>query len=279
MSFFIDLKNRAINSKTLLSVGLDPELDRIPNSIKKSTTPLLDFNKKIIDATAKYTLCYKLQFAHYGAPGREDELLKSIQYIRLNYPNIKTILDYKRGDIGNTAKYYAEEAFKRYEADSVTYSPYMGFDSAEPLLKYQDKGVFFLCKTSNKGSGDFQDLLVSDGKGQSEPLYLKVARTIEKEWNSNANAGIVVGGTYPEILEGIRGAGITLPFLVPGIGAQGGDLNQVLKTGAYGDWCSLIISSSRGIIHKSENESDFEEQAELEAKYIAEATGASLGHL
>lgn len=273
MKFFSDLKHRALTKKTLLSVGLDPELQRIPERIRNSSSPLLNFNKRIIDATAKYTLCYKLQFAHYGAEGREQELTDTIQYIKTNYPDVQTILDYKRGDIGNTANYYAEEAFLRYEADCVTYSPYMGFDSAEPVLEYKDKGVFFLCKTSNKGSGDFQDLLVAEGGDVPEPLYVKVAKTIQERWNANGNAGIVVGGTYPEILKKLRDAGITLPFLVPGIGAQGGDLNQVLDSGAFGDWTSLVISSSRGIIHKSENEADFEEKAELEAKLIAEATG------
>ena len=267
--FFDQIKKRALSSKTLLCVGLDPEFERIPESIKKSNKPLFDFNQKIIDATYQHALCYKIQFAHYAALGRENEIVETINYIRTKYPEVKTILDYKRGDIGNTAKYYAEEGFVKYEAESITYSPYMGFDSAEPLLSYKDRGVFFLCKTSNKGSGDFQDLLVVNEDGPSEPLYMRVAKTIQKKWNSNNNVALVVGGTYPEILEAIRKENISLPFLVPGIGAQGGDLESVITKGAFGDWGSLLISSSRGIIHKSSDVADFEVKAEEEAKIIA----------
>ncbi len=276
MNFFDAIRARALKAKTLLSVGLDPDMDKIPIIFKKSITPLFDFNKKIIDATHEHTLCYKIQFAHYAASGRNREILQTIEYIKSNYPSIKTILDYKRGDIGNTAINYAEEAFSYYSADSVTYSPYMGFDSVEPLIKYEDKGVFLLCKTSNPGSKDFQDLLVSEGNQPPEPLYLTVAKTVQNSWNKNKNVALVVGGTHPHIIKQIRDSQISLPFLVPGIGAQGGDLKEVLANGAVGDWTSLIISSSRGIIHKSSNENDFETLAKSQAKLISDACSSLL---
>ncbi len=248
------------NKKSLLCVGLDPELSKIPEDIQKSHAPLFNFNKAVIDATADLACCYKPQFAHYAAHGREKELEATISYIKKTYPDIPVILDSKRGDIGNTAKYYAMEAFDRYHADAVTLSPYLGFDAIEPFLQWKDKGLIILCKTSNPGSSLLQDIPAPD-----EKLYIKVAKAVAS-WSSQGDFALVVGATYPEVLKDLRETVPELPFLVPGIGAQGGDLKATLENGMKktGD---LIISSSRGIIHAGSG-ADFERKAREAAEKL-----------
>jgi orotidine-5'-phosphate decarboxylase len=245
---------------SLICVGLDPELTKIPEPIQKSSTPLFDFNKCIIDATCDIVCCYKPQFAHYAALGREKELERTISYIREHHPDIPVILDSKRGDVGNTARYYAMETFDRYKADAVTLSPYLGFDAIEPFLSWKDKGLIILCKTSNPGSGLLQDVMAPDLK-----LYLKVARAVAS-WSAQGDFALVVGATYPEIMKEIRDTVPDLPFLVPGIGVQGGDLEGTLRNGMKktGD---LIISSSRGIIHAGSG-SDFDIKAREAAEKL-----------
>ena len=249
MNFFAALKETVRRNDSLVCVGLDPDLAKLPECVKKSATPLFDFNKAIVDATKDYVCCYKPQAAYYAGENRDDELKMTIDYIHENAPGIPVILDVKRGDIGSTATQYAREAFDRYGADAVTVNPYMGLDAVKPFLDYADKGVIILCRTSNPHSGDLQNL-VSDGKA----LYEHVADLVRDQWNYNGNAALVVGATYPEELAKLRQACPELPFLVPGVGAQGGSVAEVIKNGATAGWGGLMINSSRGIIFAAKDE-------------------------
>jgi len=236
------LKAHAI-SGSLVCVGLDPALARLPREFAGSPEPLLAFNRRIVDATADLAAAFKPQIAFYSALGKEAELTASIQYIRERAPHAVVILDAKRNDIGNTAEAYASEAFDRYGADAVTVNPYMGEDSVRPFLARRDRGAILLCRTSNSGARDFQDLLV-DGL----PLYRRVAERADRHWNENENLMLVVGATCPAEMAELRRAHPKLWFLVPGIGAQGGDLDSTLAAGLDAEGGGLLISSSRGII-------------------------------
>jgi orotidine-5'-phosphate decarboxylase len=229
---------------SLVCVGLDPEPKRLPAELRREREPILAFNRRVVDATAHVAAAYKPQFAHYAAVGAEGELAATIAYIRQQAPNALVILDAKRGDIGSTAEMYAKEAFDRYQADCVTVNPYLGGDGILPFVNRAAFGAVVLCRTSNPSAGQLQDVDV-DG----EPLYLAVARRAAAEWNPHDNLLLVVGATYPEELRAIRAAVPTLPFLVPGIGEQGGDLQAVLAGGLTRDGNGLLISSSRGIIY------------------------------
>jgi len=235
---------------SLLCVGLDPEPDRFPASIRALAAPILEFNKRIVDATAEFACCFKPQFAHYAALGAEDQLLATIRYIHERHPGLPVILDSKRGDIGSTAEKYAQESFVRYGADAVTVNPYLGFDSVEPYLKWHDRGVIILCRTSNAGARDFQDLEV-DGKR----LYRHVAERVAQRWNDAGNCLLVVGATYPAELAEVRAVvGSKVPFLVPGIGAQGGDVEAAVRAGRTPDGRGLLVNSSRGILYAGKGE-------------------------
>ncbi len=231
-------------SRGLLCVGLDPDPARLPRDVAGEREPVLAFNRRVIDATADLAAAYKPQIAFYSALGAEAELEASIAYVRARAPHALVILDAKRNDIGNTAEAYAREAFDRYRADAVTVSPYMGGDSVRPFLARPDRGAVLLCRTSNPGARDFQDLLV-DG----EPLYRVVARRAAGEWNVHGNLMLVVGATYPEEMAQLRRAHPRLPFLVPGIGAQGGDLEATLAAGLDVQAGGVLINSARGIIY------------------------------
>ena len=246
MSAFIDtLAGSWKRNNSLVCVGLDPEIERFPAHIAAQPSPIFQFNKAIIDATADLVCAYKPQFAHYAAYEAEDQLERTIEYVHRSYPGIPVILDSKRGDVGNTAERYAIEAFERYGADAVTVNPYLGRDSLEPFLKYADKGVIILCRTSNPGSRDLQDLEVSSGR----KLYQVVADLAAREWNSRGNCLLVVGATYPRELAEVREIVGTMPFLVPGVGAQGGDVAAAVSSGQTADGTGLVISSSRGILY------------------------------
>lgn len=244
MNFIEKLESAQVKNNSLLCVGLDPALERLPQSCRNSTNPFLVFNRALIDATADLVCAYKPQIAHYAACSAEAELLATIHYIKDNYPHIPVILDAKRGDIGSTAEKYALEAFERYQADAVTVNPYLGGDSLAPFLDYADKGVVILCRTSNPGGADLQGLEI-DG----EALYLKLARLAAVSWNKNRNILLVVGATWPAELAKVREIVGDIPLLVPGIGAQGGDLEAVLKAGLDQRGRGLVINSSRGIIY------------------------------
>jgi orotidine-5'-phosphate decarboxylase len=242
-TFAARLARAHTTSGSLVCVGLDPDLARLPRELAGASEPLLAFNRRIIDATADLAAAFKPQIAFYSALGKEAELAASIKYIRERAPHALVILDAKRNDIGNTAEAYASEAFDRYGADAVTVNPYMGEDSVRPFLARRDRGAILLCRTSNSGARDFQDLLV-DGL----PLYRRVAERADRDWNENENLMLVVGATCPGEMAELRRAHPGLWFLVPGIGAQGGDLERILAAGLDADGGGMLISSSRGII-------------------------------
>jgi len=250
MSFADRLARAQQSSGSLLCVGLDPELAKLPRDLGATTDrtssadSLYTFNRRVIDATADITAAYKPQIAFYGAVGAEEQLLASIRYIRERAPAALIILDAKRSDIGNTAEAYAREAFDRYGADAVTVNPYMGEDSVRPFLSRPDRGAILLCRTSNPGARDFQDLAV-DGM----PLYRRVAARAAGHWNEHRNLMLVVGATYPREMAELRQAHPEMSFLVPGIGAQGGDLDATLEAGLDAGGAGLLISSSRNIIY------------------------------
>jgi orotidine-5'-phosphate decarboxylase len=245
------------SSGSLVCVGLDPDPAKLPKDlladagVRQQTRdlfgdalPLYAFNRRIVDATAGIAAAYKPQIAFYSALGAEDQLVASIRYIRERAPAALVILDAKRNDIGNTAEAYAREAFDRYGADAVTVNPYMGEDSVRPFLVRPDRGALLLCRTSNPGAKDFQDLLV-DGL----PLYRRVAEHAAGQWNEHRNLMLVVGATYPREMADLRRAHPDISFLVPGIGAQSGDLEATLAAGLDARGAGLLISSSRNIIY------------------------------
>jgi orotidine-5'-phosphate decarboxylase len=234
---------------SLVCVGLDPEIGRFPAHIRGEASPIFQFNKAIIDATADLVCAYKPQFAHYAAYEAEDQLERTIEYIHRVHPGVPVILDAKRGDIGNTAERYAIEAFERYGADAVTVNPYLGGDSLEPFLRHAERGVLILCRTSNPGARDLQDLPV-----EGRPLYQVVAELAARRWNSHGNCLLVVGATYPRELAEVRALVGDMPLLVPGVGAQGGDVEQVVASGRTRSGTGLIVSSSRAILYASAGE-------------------------
>jgi len=242
MTFAERLARAQQTSGSLVCVGLDPDLAKLPKDLDRAQ-PLYAFDRRIVDATADIAAAYKPQIAFYSALGAEAELVASIRYIRERAPAALVILDAKRGDIGNTAEAYAREAFDRYGADAVTVNPYMGEDSVRPFLARPDRAAILLCRTSNPGAEDFQDLLV-DG----QPLYRRVAQRAAAHWNTHGNLMLVVGATYPREMADLRMAHPEVPFLVPGIGAQGGDLDAILAAGLDARGAGLLISSSRSII-------------------------------
>lgn len=256
MSAFIEmLHHRWTDKSRMLCVGLDPSLEKLPISVRQSSDPFWQFGKEIVDATADYVCAFKPQIAYYSAYRAEDALEKTIAYIKSNYPAIPIILDAKRGDIGDTAKMYAKEAFERYQADAVTVNPYMGGDTIEPYLGYVDKGVIILCRTSNKGSGEFQQM-AQDGVTVAQ----QVAEMAIHKSRINKNIALVVGATYEKDLSAIRKQVGDMPLLVPGVGAQGGDLARVIKNGINNQQQGLIINSSRAVIYASQG-NDFADKA------------------
>jgi len=273
MSGFTQQLNEAWDrNNSLVCVGLDPEIERLPASIAAEPSPIFQFNRAIIDATADVVCCYKPQFAHYAAYEAEDQLERTIDYIHQNHPHVPVILDSKRGDVGNTAERYAIEAFERYKADAVTVNPYLGGDSLEPFLKHADKGVIILCRTSNPGARDIQDLQVEG----SRRLYHVIADLAAKRWNSRGNCMLVVGATYPRELAEIREIVGDMPFLVPGVGAQGGDVVQAVTNGRTRSGKGLVISSSRAILYASSG-ADFATAARNAAVTLRDQINAARG--
>ncbi len=242
MLFFKQLYNSIQKSQSLLCVGLDTDLDKIPTKFKKQKRPMLEFNKHVIESTSDITCVYKINSAFYEACGKIDELKDTIAYIKKN-TDVPTILDAKRGDIGNTAKQYSKFCFEYLNADAVTLSPYMGYDTMEPFLEWKDKGVFVLCLTSNPGSKDFEQLKVGNKK-----LYEVVANKVNK-WNKKTSSlGIVVGATKPTALAKLRKEYPMLPFLVPGLGTQAGDLKSTVKNGTKNNGLS-VYNVSRAVLY------------------------------
>lgn len=240
-------RTRAVDS--MLCVGLDPDFARIPEHLKGEEDPVWAFCRAIVDATVPFVCAFKPQIAYFAAMGAEKTLERVIAYIHEKHPDIPVILDAKRGDIGSTARQYAKEAFVRYKADAVTVSPYMGYDTITPYLEYQDKGVIILCRTSNPGGADIEEL-VCDG----EMIYERIARLASGPWNTTRQLGLVVGATQPAEIARVRKIAPSLPLLVPGIGAQGGDVNAAVAAGLDAAGAGMIINSSRAIIFAGKDE-------------------------
>lgn len=257
------LINEIFTKKSFLCVGLDTDINKIPEYLKKEEDPIFTFNKAIIDATAPYCVAYKPNLAFYECYGLKGMIAfeKTIKYLKENHPNHFIIADAKRGDIGNTSKMYAQTFFEEYNLDSVTVAPYMGEDSVKPFLEYDGKWVILLALTSNKGSHDFQ--LTEDKQG--ERLFEKVLKK-SQEWGTTENLMYVVGATQGKMFEDIRRIAPNHFLLVPGVGAQGGSLQEVCKYGMTKD-CGLLVNSSRGIIYASKDE-DFAEIAAQKAKEL-----------
>ena len=257
------LINEIFTKKSFLCVGLDTDINKIPEHLKKEEDPIFAFNKAIIDATAPYCVAYKPNLAFYECYGLKGMIAfeKTIKYLKENHPNHFIIADAKRGDIGNTSKMYAQTFFEEYNLDSVTVAPYMGEDSVKPFLEYDGKWVILLALTSNKGSHDFQ--LTEDQQG--ERLFEKVLKK-SQEWGTTENLMYVVGATQGKMFEDIRRIAPNHFLLVPGVGAQGGSLQEVCKYGMTKD-CGLLVNSSRGIIYASKDE-DFAEIAGQKAKEL-----------
>ncbi len=272
-SFNQQLQSAWASQGSMLCVGFDPDPKRLPSSLQGKPEGIFEFCREIADATADLVCSFKPQFAYFASQRAEAQLEKLIKHLKDKYPHIPVILDSKRGDIGSTADHYAIEVFERYGADAVTVSPYMGFDTIEPYLKHAGKGVIVLCRTSNPGGSDLQFLNVSpDG----QPLYLHVAKLAAQQWNSSGQISLVVGATFPEEITKVRAIVGDMPLLIPGIGAQGGDIDATVKAGTIPNkpGTGMIINSSRAILYASSG-SDFAQAARTVALNTRDALRAA----
>jgi orotidine-5'-phosphate decarboxylase len=255
MNFIDMLAARWRTDDTLLAVGLDPDPARFPPHLLERPDAIFEFCRSIVDATADLVCAFKPQIAYFASTRAEDALERLVAHIRARHPAVPVILDAKRGDIGSTAEHYAREAFERYRAHAVTLSPYMGFDSIQPYLAYPDRGAFLLCRTSNAGGNDLQML---DAGG--ERVFERVARLAASTWNTNGQLGLVVGATFPAELARVRALVGDLPLLVPGIGAQGGDVEATVRAGQTSRGVGMVVNSSRAILYAGQG-ADFAERA------------------
>jgi orotidine-5'-phosphate decarboxylase len=262
MTFLEMLQAAQRRNGSMLCVGLDPEPTRFPADLKNNAARIFDFCARIVDATGDLAIAFKPQIAYFAAHRAEGQLEQLMRHLRASFPHVPVILDAKRGDIGSTAEQYAKEAFERYGADAVTLSPFMGFDSVQPYLKYPEKGAFLLCRTSNPGGDDLQNQRLASVDGQPL-LYEHIAKLAQARWNLNGQLGLVVGATYPTEVERVRALAPTLPLLIPGVGAQGGDAVATVKAGWRAD-APIVVSSSRAILYASSG-ADFAEAARREA--------------
>ncbi|MGZ3253888.1 MAG: orotidine-5'-phosphate decarboxylase [Burkholderiaceae bacterium] len=249
MTFIEQLNAAWVANNSLLCVGLDPDVSKFPAELQGQPDAIFQFCKAIIDATADTACVFKPQIAYFAALRAEDQLEAICTYLRKQYPQIPIVLDAKRGDIGATAEQYAREAFERYQAHAVTVNPYMGFDSVAPYMEWKERGVIVLCRTSNPGGSDLQFLQV-DGK----PLYQHVAQMVAEKWNKNGQCALVVGATFPNELAQVRKIVGDMPLLVPGIGAQGGDIQATVIAGKTGNGAGMMINSSRAILYAKRDE-------------------------
>ena len=227
--------------------GLDPRTDRLPSACRGAAKPFLAFCRQVVDATADLVSAFKPQYACFAATGAFDELRTLIAYIHDNHPGVPVILDAKRGDIGDTSALYAKELFEVFDADAATVSPYLGWDAVVPYTRVPGRGAIVLCHTSNPGSPWLQEF------PEGAPLYLRVAERVAKE--DNGNLALVVGATFPEQLAAVRAKAPDVPFLVPGVGAQSGDLEAVFANGLAADGTGLVVSASRSVIFAGDGES------------------------
>jgi orotidine-5'-phosphate decarboxylase len=272
---FIDMLYRAEQQhRSRLCIGLDPDPARFPMQWRDDPRRIYDFCAAIVDATADLAMAFKPQIAYFAAHRAEDQLERLMAHMRVAAPQVPIILDAKRGDIGSTAEQYAHEAFERYGADAVTLSPFMGLDSVQPYLRYPGKGAFLLCRTSNPGGDDLQAQRLAGIDGQPL-LYEHIARLAQGPWNLNGQLGLVVGATYPAEIARVRELAPTLPLLIPGVGAQGGDAAATVaagwRGGPQGTTGAVVVNSSRAILYASA-EADFA----VAARQVAESTRQAL---
>ncbi|HJV86568.1 MAG TPA: orotidine-5'-phosphate decarboxylase [Noviherbaspirillum sp.] len=269
MTFINKLAAAWAANNSLLCVGLDPDIAKFPAHLQTQPQSIYVFCKAIIDATANVACAFKPQIAYFAALRAEDQLEAICDYLRKTYPAIPIVLDAKRGDIGATAEQYAREAFERYGADAVTVNPYMGYDSIAPYLEWKDRGVIILCRTSNPGGSDLQ-FLNADGM----PIYQHVAHLVADKWNTNGQCGLVVGATFPDELAQVRRIVGDMPLLVPGIGAQGGDIQATVNAGRTASGTGMMINSSRAILYAKPNEKAGEDFAQAARRVAVETRDA-----
>jgi orotidine-5'-phosphate decarboxylase len=269
-SFRALLSGAEAQNGSMLCVGLDPEPSRFPLEWRGDARRVYDFCAGIVDATRHAAIAFKPQIAYFAAQRAEEQLERLIAHIHSVAPGVPVILDAKRGDIGATAEQYAREAFERYNADAVTLSPFMGHDSIEPYKRYTGKGLILLCRTSNPGGGDLQALDLGGG----EKLFERVARLAAGDWGRGAELGLVVGATYPAEVARVRELAPTLPLLIPGIGAQGGDAPATVRAG-WRPGAPVVVSSSRAVLYAGGDAPDMAAFAAA-ARRVAEATRAEL---
>jgi orotidine-5'-phosphate decarboxylase len=274
---FLDQLNAAgRQNNSMLCVGLDPEPAKFPGAWRGDASRIFDFCVAMVDATADLVIAFKPQIAYFAAHRAEDQLERLMAHMRATAPQVPVILDAKRGDIGSTAEQYAREAFERYGADAITLSPFMGFDSVQPYLKYHGKGAFLLCRTSNPGGDDFQNQRLASVAG--EPLlYEHIAGLAQGPWNLNGQLGLVVGATYPAEIERVRAVAPTVPLLIPGVGAQGGDAVATVRAG-WRPNAPIIVNSSRAVLYASSGD-DFAAAARREALKTRDLLQAARGPL
>lgn len=275
MTFLEMLQGAERQNVSMLCVGLDPEPTKFPDRIKGDSNKIYDFCAAIVDATADLVNSFKPQIAYFAAHRAEGQLERLMEHMRRVAPHVPIILDAKRGDIGSTAEQYAIEAFERYGADAVTLSPFMGWDSVAPYLKYHGKGAFLLCRTSNPGGDDLQNQRLASVEGQPL-LYEHVARLAQGPWNLNGQLGLVVGATYPKEIERVRELAPTVPLLIPGVGAQGGDAVATVKAGLTANG-PIIVNSSRAILYASKGDdfSDAARKVALQTRDVLQAAKAA----
>ena len=252
------LEQATRQNQSLLCVGLDPEPSKFPGAWAGDASRIFDFCAAIVDATKDLVCAFKPQIAYFAAHRAEDQLERLMAHMKAVAPDVPVILDAKRGDIGSTAEQYAREAFVRFQADAVTLSPFMGRDTIDPFLAYPDKGVILLCRTSNPGGNDWQMQRLADVPGQPR-LFEHLAHLAQTEWNTTGQIGLVVGATFPAEIARVREIAPTLPLLIPGVGAQGGDAEATVKAGLT-EAGTIVVNSSRAVLYASRGE-DFAEAA------------------
>ena len=272
MSFRARLARAEAANRSLLCVGLDPDPAKFPAPWRHDAARIFDFCAAIVDRTHDLVCAFKPQIAYFAAHGAEAQLERLVAHIRAVAPDVPVILDAKRGDVGSTAEQYAAEAFGRYRADAVTLSPFLGRDSIEPYLRHDGKGVILLCRTSNPGGDDLQNQRLEGG----ERLYERIARLAAGPWNTNGEVGLVVGATYPAEIARVRELAPTLPLLVPGIGAQGGDAAATVRAGWRADAAgrttgAVIVSSSRAVLYPERHDGEAWPDASRRAALAARA--------
>lgn len=266
MTFITKLRGRWHAADSLLCIGLDPEPAKFPAPLEGDPDAVFRFCRDIADATAEFACAFKPQVAHFAALGAEATLARLIAHLRSTHPDVPVILDAKRGDVASTAMFYAAEAFDRYWADAVTVNPYLGAEAARPFLERREKGVVVLCRTSNPGAGELQDLEV-----HGRPLYQHVAELVATTWNEHGNCALVVGATWPQQLAEVRAiVGEGMPLLVPGVGAQGGDVAEAVRHGRNREGTGLMVSASRSVLYASSG-ADYAEAAARAARDLRDA--------